>query len=135
MLVVWTQTINNNITSRERLDIGLLSVEISDLLVKQTGQPTNWETGDEIYTLGLAEEDHILDMNKVDEFVNLDYEDAKDLLGVGTYEFYFTLVNASSGATIKTGGMYPINSDVIINSRRVVSINSAPFFIDVFVWR
>ncbi len=135
ILLIWSQSIQNVSEVRERLDIGLLSIELSDLLLKQAGYSTSWESDDRNFTLGLAKEDHVLDEDKVDKFLSLNYDDTKILLGIGSYDYYFSLVNTSSKSVYNSSGQYPTNPDIAVNSRRIVMFNSTPFYMDFTIWR
>lgn len=134
IILIWSQSVQNVSDTKDRLDIGLLSIEISDLLLKQAGHSTSWESDDKNFTLGLAKEDHVLDEDKVDKFLSLNYDDTKILLGIGSYDYYFSLVNASSKSVYNSSGQYPTNPDISLNSRRIVMFNSTPFYMDFTIW-
>lgn len=80
------------------------AVSISDLLIKTQGLPNNWEeNANNTQMLGLATySQNVLDENKLANFTNLTYENAKELLGVD-YEFYFYIEDLEKNRLYATG--------------------------------
>ena len=135
IILVWAQTVQNMSEERERLDVGLISIEVSDLLLKHAGFPTAWETDNRTYTIGLAFKDHVLNSNKVNKFLSFSYDNARLLLGTRNYQFYFLLINATDKKMFNSGGRYPVNPALAVNSHRLVMINSTPAYMDLTIWR
>ena len=82
-------------------------LSVSNLLVKTSGNPDNWEDlgFEEINSIGFAERDHVLDNEKISKFydMNSTYENTTGLLGVRRYGFYLTMTNLT-GEKIFLGG-------------------------------
>jgi hypothetical protein len=75
----------------------LRAFQISDLLVKSQGVPVDWNSST-VEQLGLATESHVLKGRKVGELIALlqnNYSYAKDILGVGNYDFKLELRNGN----------------------------------------
>jgi len=97
----------------------------SDSLVRQAGVPQDW-TAATVTTLGLASRDNILNETKIEEFLALDNDTIKDLLGIANYEYYFdirypngTLASLPGGQQI-VKGTYPSSAVTVIPAERHV---------------
>lgn len=95
------------------------ALAISDQLVRTPGLPEDWEENVAAVTIiGLANEPNVLDRNKVHEFIELDYDTAKRLLG--GYDFNFTLTNSTGN--IITDGDTELKSGIVVHAEQVVGI-------------
>lgn len=101
-------------------DLELNAVRISDMLVRTSGSPDNWEDNpNSAIAIGLSSSDRKISYGKLSAFSNLDYQTAKSVMGVSGYEFYFRLV---SGGTEK--GLLPAG-EKSVRVKRIVSYNGA----------
>lgn len=103
ILFAWDYIASENyeqILFNEMQNTGLF---VSDVLIRIKGFPLEW-TNDNVQSIGLASEENILNETKIYQFINLDYNKIKRLLGLGNYEFYFEL-NDLDNVTIKQGGI------------------------------
>jgi hypothetical protein len=63
---------------------------ISDSLLRVPGMPEDWNRTN-VRVLGLASEENVLNQTKVHNFVSMDYNKIRALLGIPNYDFYFQL--------------------------------------------
>lgn len=110
---------NSNIadTAREdaRRDALSRAGNIIGALAESRGIPENWHTlsDDSIEMIGLAEKPLMLSNERLARFLSMDYNFAKELLGIQGYEFLLSLPDVNKGIS-------PSNtSDVIILSRSI----------------
>nr|MBA4405477.1 hypothetical protein [Nanoarchaeum sp.] len=96
-------TLNNyNEKIEKRIDTNtnmIRAYHISDLLTRYAGKPSAWEKFDEgtslnpVTIIGLAKQDHVIDNDKLNAFLNLEYDYIKSKLSINNYEYYFRLSN------------------------------------------
>jgi hypothetical protein len=101
------------------------AMSASDSLVRQAGVPQDW-TAATVTTIGLASRENVLDETKLQEFLGLDGNTTKELLGIGNYDYYFdvrypngTIASLPGGQQI-TKGSYPSSATAIIPAERHV---------------
>ncbi|MEK6902862.1 MAG: hypothetical protein AABX02_04735 [archaeon] len=116
------QTQGTTFSSRHYLDV--TTANIAEYIIKNPGQPTNWEAGDwnAVTQIGLAQKDRVLSSEKVLTFVNqgnADYEGTKTRLNVAYYEFY---AEFSGGVSLTTGQIPPASKSASV-VERFVTIN------------
>jgi hypothetical protein len=93
-------------------------LEISDILVRVPGNPEDWNDSN-VLSIGLADRENVLNMTKVYNFVSMDYNTTRILLGLPYREFYFA-VEYLNGSVIEYGGKnmtvgtYPANVSVSV---------------------
>jgi hypothetical protein len=83
----------NHVTQNSMYQVSLNVLEndalaMSDTLIRVPGMPEDWNASN-VRVIGLASEENVLDPAKVLQFVGMDYNQTKRILGIGGYEFYF----------------------------------------------
>lgn len=103
----WSETIGDIEESEGLYNLESVSVDIAEKLVRTRGVPSRWDI-ENVSVIGLAEEPRVLNPEKVLIFLDMmndsafnnppcndatisNYECNKPLLGIGKYDFYFTL--------------------------------------------
>jgi hypothetical protein len=112
---MWVGTLKEvNSGERER-DFEDAASRMSEKLVKTRGLPADW-TAETVTAVGLADEPRILNTQKVLGFINLtndsasgdcgysEYECNKELLGIGKYDFNFSIEDLD-GAVVELDGV------------------------------
>ncbi|RLG19248.1 hypothetical protein DRN67_03235 [Candidatus Micrarchaeota archaeon] len=79
----------NNITyqtqeAEARKEMQISTIAIADLLTRSTGSPADWNAST-VKSIGLANSAHELNTTKFLRLKQIEHEDAKDLLGIPTY--------------------------------------------------
>lgn len=112
MIQTWHR-LNNEITQYEMYtEIESKILIVSNLLVKTSGYPDNWETinlpndADKIISLGLAEKENVLSAKKILKFLDLNYNVSKTILGIPRYDFCIEITN-------RTGDVITLNGKEI----------------------
>ncbi|MBU2476956.1 hypothetical protein KKG83_05790 [Candidatus Micrarchaeota archaeon] len=110
----------------------------SQALVSTQGDPNSWELLSDlnVNSLGLAKERNVIDEGKLQRLVDLNstnYQEIKEILGLGKYEFYFRLTSMQ-GQTVKEFGTFPGTEEKVIVIERYVLLNGEErkFLLGVF---
>ncbi|HDI72858.1 MAG TPA: hypothetical protein ENF58_01855 [Candidatus Altiarchaeales archaeon] len=115
-ITIWNNTTEKIKGSERFYDLEETAVDISEKLVRTGGIPSGWSK-ENVTVIGLANEPRVLDQGKILEFLDMmndsafnnppcndpgisNYECNKHILGIGKYEFYFTLEDIN-GTTIE----------------------------------
>lgn len=131
---IWSKTVYDIRQKDINNEIEFITLSVSDFLLKYEGEPTDWELANNTISIGLAEEDHILDPDKVSAFINMNYSQAKKILGIGENEFLFRL-KKTDGTVLNESGLAPSDTELAINIRRLVLYNNNPIYMEFMVWR
>lgn len=103
-ITIWSNTTEKIKGSERFYDLEETAVDLAEKLVRTGGVPSTWDK-ENVTVIGLANEPRVLDQGKVLEFLDMmndsaynnpctgisNYECNKPILGMGKYEFYFTL--------------------------------------------
>ena len=76
-----------------RNDMQTKAINIADLLVTSSGEPHGWNSTN-VKIIGLYDAG-LINLTKFAELKNIEYYNAKRLLGVGGYEIYIEIKNAT----------------------------------------
>lgn len=131
---IWSKNVSDIRQKDTITEMEFVALAISDFLMKYEGKPNDWEKTTNITALGLAERDHVLDTDKVEAFHNMNYSQAKKLLGVGENEFLFRL-KQTDGTILNETGMVPSDPKLSVNIRRLVLYNNNPAYMEFMVWQ
>lgn len=138
ILFIWNYT---NAEISERLEfkkMKTLALFISDILIRSTGIPENWEENN-VKVIGLAENENILNKTKVLRFINMDYNTSKRVLGIQLYDYYFKLEDLNKSIiyinqTPVIKGIYPDNVSLIIPIYRYGLLDDAIVKMTFILW-
>jgi hypothetical protein len=136
----WNYTIQN---SADQVNLNILENDvmmISDTLIRMPGLPEDWDASS-VRVIGLADEENILNKTKVTQFIGMDYNQTKSLLGIANHEFYFEIrhlndsVMGINGTNI-TKGTDPTGQDasVVVPVERYVMINGDIAKMEFYLW-
>jgi hypothetical protein len=92
---------------------------LSDELVRTAGVPSNW-TNETVVTLGLASEEGILSLAKIQSLGNMTYASTKDNLILGGFDYFLNLSNFTNAAIFTYGTYPPENASFVLPVRRLV---------------
>ncbi len=113
-----------------------------DTIIRVQGYPPQWSPSN-VEILGLAMEENVLNQTKLIHFVGMDYQEAKRLLGIPGYHFYFRVGHLNGtlaeleGVPLETG-LDPTsytNSTVIVPVERYVLFDHRVARIKFMLWR
>ena len=115
-----------------RSEMEIYTIQITNQILRSPGVPENWEyfnkTPDAI---GLADKYNSISDKKLSGLKNLNYTDIKDLMNLGSYNFYFLLKQSNN--SIFEIGDYPSGQSV--NLRRYVTYKNEPAIVEVSLWK
>lgn len=129
---IWGRTVENIRIKEERSEMENLVLSISDQMVKSPGMPSDWNRTN-IKSIGLAEEDNVLDSMKVSNFTSLGADKTKYLLGIENYNFIFRLRNTNEIIFVEYGSL-PITASEVVIIRRIVLYENLPTMMEFGVW-
>ncbi len=100
---VWNTSQEKSMRFYDTKQMQKKALYISDTLMNTPGIPPDWNTSN-IQMAGLKKVDsNTLDIDKVVNFKLLEYNQSKDVLGAGSYEYYFEIMD-SNDSVLKVGG-------------------------------
>ena len=112
----------------------------SDSMVRQPGIPAGWNRTT-VTTLGLASQENVLNETKLGEFMAMDDNAIKGLLGIANYGFYFevrypngTLASLPGGGQISKG-VYPSAASIVIPVERYALYMEKPASMVLILWK
>ena len=114
-LFAWNSAIDKSVQTMQRQDMEITGTRILDILVKSPGYPIDWENKNAT-TIGLASYDRTIDANKLNAFLDMDYNRTKNIFGI-PYDYFFRLGNYTKG----------INGSEAAFARRAVIFNGTQF--------
>ena len=144
-IYLWSNINSDMISSEHIYEMEETSVDTAEKLVNTGGLPDNWNSGDEILSIGLANESRILDRGKIVRFMeimnasNSNYEDNKYLLGIGKYDFYINITDindsgAGMGNLSLLAGKLPVNETNKITVIRTAILDDEIVRVRLTVW-
>lgn len=136
----WNYAIQN---STDQVNLNVLENDvmmISDTLIRVPGLPEDWDASS-VRVIGLANEENVLNKTKVIQFIGMDYNQTKSLLGIANHEFYFEIRHLNNSVmeisgTNATKGTNPIDQDttVVVPVERYVMINGDIAKMEFYLW-
>lgn len=128
--------------NRQQMEFNIMenaAMSVSDSLVRQPGIPQDWDPGT-VTTIGLASQENVLNEAKLSDFLDMENDSIKSLLGIGNYEFYFevryvngSLASLPAGGQISKGG-YPSEARFVIPVERYVLYMEKPARMIFILW-
>jgi hypothetical protein len=112
-------------------EMRIYSQQALDSMLKTNGYPTSWTSGD-VEIIGLVERENIIDEEKITELLLLDYNDAKDLLALGKYDFNFSINSIDDSKDFSFGLAVPADKEIIVFERIVYYGGEASATLKVF---
>ena len=117
---MWKNEIDNLRLHERRTEMENLALSIADILVRSPGNPEDWELRDEVeITLGLANESHVLDKEKVSKLLTMSQDDVKNILGIDNFNF-FIRITYPNNVLVEEYGTPPANAEEVVVTRRLV---------------
>ena len=122
-------------------DLSEKAIKITDVLVETRGVPDQWENdADKVNVIGLVSNDRVLSNNKIEEFIDMEYDDVKKLFNIEAYDFYFRIID-SNGAIIQVddndaefGNKPSLSSKFVITIQRVVLKGGSEVVLEFTLW-
>ena len=132
----YTENIKEAINSDIRKDMRMNAENRINAMAESSGVPNNWYVlaPEETEIVGLARKPLVISEERLNYFVGLDYNTAKEIMNVEGYEFWFEMPDANAGMDINAG-FYPLNAGESIVLSRNVDYNSSITEMKFCLWR
>ncbi|MFH1722551.1 MAG: hypothetical protein ABH950_08120 [Candidatus Altiarchaeota archaeon] len=130
----WDKSIYN-IQKKEAIgDLLFRSQQMADILVMTQGTPNEWESDPEASeSIGLVrDESRVLDFVKLNTFLGMNYSYSKEVLGIGTYDYQFELIDLKGNILNESGK--PPSGDFRVEVHRYIFYEDSPAIIKLNVW-
>jgi len=133
IIFTWNRYIMTLNDESEHKEMQIIAFQVADLLVKSSGDPKNWENNpSNINVIGLSSSDRNLSIEKVNEFINLSYNNTAGKLGLEFYDFSFQLKHINGTQMINYGKN---SSNNVVNVQRIVSYKDEKTIMEFAVWK
>lgn len=121
--------------AQARIDMEILANDVMDSLVRTNGVPGGWEDFPaSASSYGLAGSPLDLSWRKVAAFSALGYQQSKDVMGIGSYDYVFSVKTLNETALVKSG-QGPSSPKIAVNPRRTAVLNGTAVYVDFLLWR
>lgn len=134
IMLTWNEY---NIRIEKHIDYNDLTIKafhITDLLTQYPGKPTAWEKPrpfisplekkPPITTIGLAYEEGIIDEYKLSEFLNMSYNETRDVFNIKLYDYYFKMIKIDGSDFNPKIEKGVLKNKTIVSIRRLVLYNN-----------
>ncbi len=115
---IWIENLNEGQASLNSYELELKTIQAVNCLLKTPGFPVDWNSSS-VELIGLAKKPFVLSEDKVDEFLLLDYNNAKKALGIEGYEFNLSIFDSALDEN-KFFGLSPTQNSVVYSLNRKV---------------
>ncbi|MBI4154812.1 hypothetical protein HY498_01860 [Candidatus Woesearchaeota archaeon] len=121
-----TDIINDRIQIEDKL---IKALEATNILLNTYGKPINWDN-ETVLLPSIINKQNVIDLNKLNNFKNLNYERKKELLNLEG--FNYTLIVKSNTSEIIDG---KINEDTeIVTLNRIALVGGESVYVQFKVW-
>jgi len=131
IMIVWNNYIVRLNYGEEYERMQNLAFKASDFLVKTPGIPFGWDHN-QVEIAGLAVSDRNLSSEKVNEFIELDEDEIKDMFNLRPYNFYFKLEEKNKNNITEKGSFS--NADLSVKIERYVMYEGRGIVFKFIVW-
>lgn len=125
--------LNENLDSEE---MQLLSFQITDVLMKYEGSPSNWQNNPEnVSIIGLRDETGKLDEQKLNTFIQMNYTEVKQILNIERFEYQMKIRDANGNLINSSGINASINAEQVVSTVRLSLIGNITRQIELTLWK
>lgn len=136
VVFAWNYISANTMETQEMHELQLKALTLSDSLIRTKGIPLDWNEST-AQVIGLAAEENVLNVTKVQYFVNMssdDYDSLKGLLDIGFYDFYLEVVDLNGTVYKNTTTPVDPDSPIIIPIERYAMYNGRIAKVKFVIW-
>lgn len=119
--VLWFNTLEASQDERDVKHMKDKTFQLNDQFARNRGQPVDWQVDyNNVQVIGFASgRGNVLDVNKVESFLQLDYQASRDILGIPDFN-YLWKITEFDGTVLKqkgvdTAGLYEFTSTRVVN--------------------
>jgi len=115
------------------------ALEVTDALIRTGGLPADWNIGN-VEVIGLAERENVINKSKIFNFISLNYNTSKTLLGIANYDYYFEIIHLNNSViridgTNLTGGENYTSAKTLIPVERYILFETQPAKLKFILFR
>jgi len=111
----------------------LITLQITDLLVKNPGFPSGWEENiNNLDVIGLAQDDRVLSQDKITAFIDLGYDVSKEKFNIEYYDYKFRLRDLSNNTLQESGQDFAGDTSIVIE--RYVLVDDKKRIMEFMLW-
>lgn len=138
IIPVWSYVDYQIRSSEEVKSMNSIVMLISDSFVRSGGYPADWNSTN-VKSIGLADRDRELNLTKVLNLLEMNYNTAKKLMGIEAYEIYLTITDTDDNIINKGGqdleyGSTITDAENIVKMRRVSILDREIVILNIIVW-
>jgi uncharacterized membrane protein len=136
VVFAWNYISATTLETEEMQKLQLKALTLSDSMIRTPGIPLNWNEST-VEVIGLAQEENVLNITKVQCFVNMsvtDYDRLKGLLDIGFYDLYLEVVDLNG--TVYKNTTTPIDpaSPLVVPIERYAMYNDRIVKVKFVIW-
>lgn len=136
VLLIFSLWTFHNVRLQDNLnfeDMQTKAFQISNVLVKSQGDPSNWENNHStVSVIGLAQDDRILSEAKMNNLTDMSYGNVSRLLKLGKYNMSLNISDLS-GNTLASFGEYK-EGETVVEIRRYVLYGETKSIMALRIW-
>lgn len=106
----WNDILLKSYRFENKREIYQKALDVAESLVTFEGSPSDWHllaladiVPNNVSSFGLAKEPNVLDRDKIEKLNQVDYDTARDILGLGREEFNLTIYNSTNDVVYSMG--------------------------------
>jgi hypothetical protein len=133
LVFAWNYMSAAIVQNQETDELQLKALTVSDSLIRTPGIPQDWNESN-VISIGLADDDNLLNETKVQRFVNMSYDSARFLLDMSPYDFYFEV--ADINGTVYENTTVPVSnqSSILVPVERYVLYGGRISKVKLLIW-
>ncbi len=112
-------------------EMRIYSGQAFDSILKTNGYPIDWDVNN-VEIIGLAQRANIIDEEKVIQFLQLDYNNAKEALALNKYDFNLSINSVEDSKEFSFGVNVPSDKEIIVIERVIYYGGEANAILKVF---
>ncbi len=91
---IWANVDTQIKDAEARRDMQAITTDVSENLVRNPGYPKDW-TNETVRVIGLAKDEHVIEIGKILQLKHTDYDKVRDLLRLGNYNYRIWITDAA----------------------------------------
>lgn len=136
VIFAWNYISVNAMENQEIKDLQMKALALSDSLIRTRGIPADWnESG--VKVIGLAEDENILNVTKVELFINMsvnDNDNLRGLMDIGLYGFYFEVKDINGTVYANTTTPISMTSSIVVPIERYTMYDERIVKVRFVIW-
>lgn len=133
---VWNANYSIGAEELHAQDVRVRTLQAMNSLVKSQGDPADWNSDpDNANAIGLALADGSISPVRLDAFNSMDYDTAKEKLGLEGYDYYLEVNGLKHSYNVTSGLDFDSNGVYVFSSRRLALLDGNSVELLLKVWK